>query len=82
MTIDRDGNQILDESVIPMAAVMAELEKYIKRATLAEGDVEYLRREVSELMKELADKQSIIDKFQVDEYFKVNYPNGHPNDSQ
>ena len=82
MTIDRDGNQILDESAIPMSAVMAELEKYVERATLAECDVEDLRKEVSKLKKELTEKQSIIDQFQVDEYFRVNYPNGHPNDKQ
>ena len=82
MIIDKDGNQILDESAIPMSAVMAELEKYIQRAALAECDVEDLRKEVSKLKEELTHKQSIIDKFQVDEYFKVNYPNGHPNDTQ
>ena len=82
MIIDKNGNQILDESAIPMSALMAELEKYIERTKLAEYRIEDLQREISKLNKELAKKQSIIDQFQVDVYFRVNYPNGHPNDPQ
>ena len=63
MIIDKDGNQIIDESAIPMSAVMAELEKYVQRAAKAECDVEDLRKEVSKLKTELAKKQSIIDQF-------------------
>ena len=82
MIIDREGNQILDESAIPMAAFVLELEKYMERASLAALEVEELRKQISKLNEELADKQSIIDRFQVEDYFRVNYPNGHPNDRQ
>ena len=80
MIIDKNGNQILDESAISVAEIVTEIESHIKRQLESEREIEELRIQVSDLSKKLKEKQDLIDKWQVEEYFRVNYPDGHPND--
>ena len=77
MTIDLDGNQIIDESAISVAEIMDKLDKWISRALNAEREVELINQRLFNLNIELNKKTDIINQWQVDDYFRVNYPNQH-----
>ena len=65
---------IIDESAIKMSAVVSELETAIGRAAMAEEKVEELHKRMAELIQELKKKQDLIDQWQLEGYFKSNYP--------
>ena len=67
---------IIDESAIKMSAVVSELETAIGRAATAEAKVEELHRRMAELIQELKKKQDLIDQWQLEDYYKKNYPAG------
>ena len=74
MIIDREGNQIIDETAISITTLVSALEEHIAKAAKSESEVEELRIEICRLNEELNRKQDIINKFQADDYFRVNYP--------
>ena len=65
---------ITDESTIKMSAIVAELEVAISRAAIAESKVEELHKRLAEVIQELKKKQDLIDQWQLQDYFKSNYP--------
>ena len=74
MIIDKEGNQIIDETAISITTLVSALEEHIAKAAKSESEVEELRIEICRLNEELNRKQDIINKFQADDYFRVNYP--------
>ena len=74
MIIDREGNQIIDETAISITTLVSALEEHIAKTAKSEAEVEELRIEICRLNEELNRKQDIINKFQADDYFRVNYP--------
>ena len=74
VTTDLDGNQIIDESAISASMLLAEIEELVTELAIVNRNNDDLLKQIASLKEEVQMKQDVINKVQLDEYFKSNYP--------